>query len=209
MAGSVSLRAGLELAGAAAVAALIIALKVEAGRAQSAHLELLNVQAAADTTRHFYAGQLQVATRLIVQRDVQVAAALRLAHSRPTAAATITIYRDTSRATTTGTSPDTGTYRGEYHQDGVSVVALVTPPVFHWTVATDPIPLQIALSCGPGGSASATVAGPRWANARLDSLEQAPGVCNPPPAWSVLSFKPPSAVWAGILVGVGYLLGRR
>jgi len=202
-------RTWAEAAGGLALGILIIAFNVEAGKARAAHLETLNAKAAADSGERYQVGQLQVATRLMLQGQIDLAAALKRPASQATSTVTVTVYRDTSHATTTGTSPDSGVYRGEYHQAGVDVLAVVQPPVWHWRVAVDPVPITVALSCGKDGSASATVSGPTWAGLSLSHLQQEARVCNPPPGWSLLSLKPPSAPWAGALVLLGYVLGHR
>jgi len=195
---------GYAIAGVVVLAALGYG-ELERARANGERLARTNAEAAADTTRRWFAGQLQVATRLIVQDQVHLGAALRAA-GRPTTAATITVAPAPIAVTTTGTAT-ADTLHGQLDTVGVHVRVTVVAPAWAWAVRRDPVDLQLGLSCD-AGAARATVAGPTWAQLTLTDLHQDPGVCNPPAHWAPFSFRAPSLPWLGAAFVAGWILRR-
>jgi hypothetical protein len=199
------------LAEIGAIGLLVFGNCAGARRLRQERLARLAAEAKADSQVNWYRGQLQYASRLIVQRTVQIDGDYRA--RRPvvhtvfvTAPSTI---RDSSHGTTMG-----DTLHGELdaRQDqGVLVRASVVPSqaLWQWEVQRAPTPFTVVLSCERGGAARATISGPRWANIGLGELQQDPNICNPPIAgWQPFSFKPPSLPWIAAIAG-GLLLLRR
>lgn len=167
----------------------------------------LNAEARADTTVRFYQGQAQVATRLVVQTNVKLAAAMRV-EGKPTAALSVTMPPLVIPVQLRSASPpDSLVLRVD--SAGLHLRVTAVPPPPEWRVSgkmwRDSLALVIALSCERSGAARATVAGPTWQPITLDSLRQDDAVCNPPSAWNPVGLKPPSLLWVGAIVA-GVLL---
>ena len=168
--------------------------------ARRERLERLNVMAAADSTHHFLRGQLQVATRLVVQRPLGGGRVVTL---------TVEVPGDTVRRVDTLVLADT--LRARLDTNGLHVAAMVAlappPPVWTWVVAREAVRYRAEIGC-QDGAARLTVSGPRYQALQLTNLQQAPGICNPPPRWEPFSFRLPSVWWLGAAFGTGLLVSR-
>ena len=91
------------------------------------------------------------------------------------------------------------------------VQATQPPPLltrWAWDVTRAPLELGVLYEC-QGRDAMVHVAGPPWATVQVGRAVQDAAFCSPKPqGWRLLSVRPPSLPWAGLLLGVGYLLGR-
>lgn len=198
------------LAEVGAVFLLVLATCGSQQKYRKEHLARLNAEATADTQVNWYKGQLQIATRLVLQRPVKVETVFRAAH--PVAHVAVAAAPSTIVDSSHGTASGDTLYGVLDARDsaGIRIAAgvVVSRNQWGWLVEREPLPLGIVLSCDHD-AARATVSGPRWANLHLGSLEQDPAICNPTHPWQPFSFKPPSLPWVVVIAGVVYfVLGR-
>lgn len=189
----------LELGGVALLA--LTTWSATSGRREE-KLHRLRVEAERDTQVNYLKGQLRVATRLVVQKNVELSLALRVPKARPVVAATVTQpVRDVPVELRL---PASDTLRLAVDSAGLHLRVDVMPPPPEWRVSghvwADSVPLTVAFHCQKDGAGRATVAGPTWASVALTDLQMDEGICNPKPSWSMISLKPPSLLWAGALI---------
>lgn len=182
------------------VLALLGAIQYYRAAARRERLERLNAEAVADSTHHFLRGQLQIATRLVVQKPLP---------RKATATVTINMPRITI-APPPLTLRLTDPLRAQLDTNGVHVAAVVylKPPIatWTWTLVQDPVSYRVTFERCTDHAAQVRVEGPRWQTAQLVDVQQHPNICNPAPGWRLFSLKPPSAVWVVVIAGVTYLV---
>lgn len=188
----------LEVAG---IAVLVLSAYLSAAAVRRERLERLNAEAVADSTHHFLRGQLQIATRLIVQKPLP-----------EHATATVTIRVPGKTVTKTDTLLVGDTLRAHLDTNGVHVSAVVMllprPALWDWTLRQDSLSYRVTFERCRNHAAQVSVAGPRWQAVQLTELQQDPNVCNPKPSWSPFSLKPPSALWMVVIAGATYILTK-
>jgi hypothetical protein len=192
-----------------------------------ANLATANAKAARDTTRTHFVGRLAIAERLIVQKQVELDAALRREGQRAQALVRLTLERDSlvaQVAAVVAIDTSAGVPGVELHavldaRDSLGVYLsqqtsvrgvlpiIATPTAAtRFEVYTEPVALDVAVSCQEH-DAIAQVSGPRWAKIDLKRVEAQPEICNPkPPSWHPFSLRAPSLPWAAGLVGLGFVL---
>lgn len=176
-------------------------------RGNAEHLQRLNVEAQTDTTTRFYRGQLQVASRLVVQGQVHLASALRI-QGHPVASVGIALAAETVYVADTSDAGDTFDIKVDTMGLHVRERIVHKAPEWWWAMmlARDSLHLNVVLSCEGDGAARATVSGPRYQPITLTDLKQDARICNPPPRWNAFSLKPPSLPWIAGIATVVLLL---
>lgn len=189
------------LAEVAGIGFLVLSAWLSAGAARAERLERLNAEAAADSTHHFLRGQLQVALRLAIQKPLP---------ARAVAAVTITAPAITAARVDTVHVVDSTSTIGQLDTLGVQVGARVvfTPPTatWYWSLRHEPVTYRVTFQGCHDHAASVSVEGPKWQSVQLTEVQQAPGICNPPPRWSPFSFRPPSLLWIGGIAVLTYVV---
>lgn len=185
-----------------------------------------NERARHATTKARFAGQVLILERLVVQKDVELTAALRQRGQRDNALVQIEMKAKTVRDTTpavvaVGEVQKTVTIVADFDARdslGILVHSETTlqgfrlsgtePPgaLIGWDIRREPLGLAVALSCR-GNDAVAQVAGPRWATFDFVRVEQRPELCSPPPpAWRPFAIEAPSLPVSVALVAAGWIL---
>jgi hypothetical protein len=195
----------------------LIAARMSAARARREHLAALNATAAADSTTHWYAGQLQLASRLALQGQVQLAGALRDRHVQAVTITSLRLEADSLRrehakapVVTVG-SFDAADTLDARDSAGVRVVAAVhgdtARTTWRWDLEREAAAFDVSMGC-KRDTAVAQVQGPRWARVSIVRAQQDAAICNPPPRWNPLSLRAPSLPLLAAAGLLGWLLGR-
>jgi len=175
------------------IALLALSAWMSQAAARSERLKRLNGEAEADSTHHFLRGQLQIATRLIVQKP--------LPHG---AVATVTLHVPGVTVTKTDILTPADTLHAHLDTNGVHVSAMVVlkplPVTWDWKLRQDSLSYRVTFQGCHDHAAQVQVEGPRWQAIQLADLQQDPNLCNPKPSWNPISLKPPSLVWTGAII---------
>lgn len=189
-----------------------------------ANVATANAKAKGDSTRTRLVGELAIAERLVIQKQVELDEALQRKGQTDQALVRIRLERDSLIARTpvaivVPVADRPLELRAKFDgRDSLGIyvatlttlegVAVTRPdPVgwVRWEVVREPLQLDVALSCH-GHDAVAQVAGPRWATIDIARVEQRPELCNPRPTWRPFSFEAPSLPIAGALLAGGWIL---
>lgn len=198
--------------------------RLEAAQRQQ-RIDNANALAAADvsvlTVRAEGDSQVAVAKRLAFQTELELREAFqdtvkrllqataRLRVAADSLALEVRIARATRDTAGVITAADTVDLR-----DSLGVAAAATVRIgptleaaWVWTVWRETIWLDLALEC-EGSLAVAQLAGPAWAELRIDSVAQREEFCNPVPrrAWTPFRIELPSVTEAAIAIGAWELL---
>lgn len=208
----------------------LTALSLSCGTsANTARLERIgkqNAEAALDSTRKLTSGHDTVYARLIAQKDVELAGALRKVASsqgtKPRAVVTVTIGGrglDTtaSHRVQRPSGLPVGNELGDGRRAGPNtlrdslrlpgppvegvVTATATDSIWLWSARLRPSPvnLTLAITCGKKGP-EVLAHGPDWIGTSVDAGQVDPTVCNPKPSRWVNGFKSGVVVTAGTYV---------
>jgi len=223
------LRTGLIVGGV--VAALLLSASYIIYRLKqqmyAEHLTALNLAAKADTTQHRLVGELAVARRQVEQLGVQLDTKTHDAHETGVALARLRLQFDSLRKRGEGSADltpagqiiltgeldvwDSAGFRvgatASAKMDTAGGAIALGPSLWAWRLERRAIDLTVDFSCHRD-TALVHVTGPPWAQADLTEARQDPGICNPPPRFSLFALKLPSVPVGAGLVGLGFLLGR-
>jgi hypothetical protein len=203
-------------------------------RAVQLGLDKLALVARGDSTRHVdslalvairtvYGDSLQGVQKLVVQEQQRTDALSRALKQVQVFAGSLQLQVAQLRTTLAGTATtedSAGVRHGDFRVDSIrpyhvtAAVDLPRPPrlgVLRLGISQDPMPLRARLGCLPKNSdglrpASLTLIAPEYATVRLDSLSQAPEVCNASPLQSHGRKVP--AWLAGLVTIVAWIAGK-
>lgn len=189
-------------------------------KSQAPQIAAENAAAALDSTRAYYAKHDTIYARLLAQKDVQLAGALRDVASqrsdKPRAVVTVTARGRGVDTTAThvsgdvvspsrpipGTRTDSLVLAGPPVEGVVS--ATVTDSTWYWRAKLMPSPVDItlALTCSKTGP-EVLASGPPWISASIGSGQVDPKVCHPTPSRWANGFR------AGVVfTGTAYVVFR-
>ena len=205
------------------VLGLLVAVGYQQRALRAAALRQDSLEVAADSSRRFWVGEVQVAARRAFQAEVQLTHALQQGRAAGAALVHARLEADSLRRISTGrTTEDTSravvVATGELVAEslGVTVTADVAiAPVrtlgpvvstFQWDLVRHPVLLDVALVCLPGHRAEARISSPSAVPLTVIGATSRADVCYPPPRWSPFSLQPPSLPWLVGAFGLGLLV---